>query len=394
MTSRRCSPNWVETYLEYTRFQNAPPRYHIWIALSIIASAIQRRVRMHRGFYSLYPNLYTCIIGPSGFTKSTAADIGSEILAELPDIEMISGRATSWYMLDWFGKASASGIDCVCTIYASEMKSLLGDLNKTELVTLLTDLYTSPNKKDYHTKGGGKLTFKNVCINVLCCSTPEWLTTGTSTDEIHGGFTGRFIFVFADTGERAIAFPEDFMTAEILKLKQDLIHDLKLIRLLKGDFYITDQAKAEYIYWYGKRKDEWGDERLAGYFSRKGDLVLKISMLLSLAHDDSLVIDENILHLAWKLLTKVEQQMGDAFSGVVSDPALKYKDAVMSQIARAPGQEVSRSAILKKNWTKFDGVVLDRIVANLIDAHAIDRVTQAHGREIDIIYRVKPNWKV
>jgi len=388
---RKCSPNWVDTYVDHTRHTNPPTAYHTWTALSVLASTLQRNLYLPRGFYKLFPNLYICLIGPTGFAKTTAADIGINRFLEpvLPMDQLIRGKATSWFLYDWFGKRTASKAPCVCTIYSGEMKNLLGDLNKTELVTLLTDLYTSPDKTAYHTKTGTNFQLHNVAINMLTCSTPEWLTTGTTTDEISGGFTGRFVYVFADTGDSSIAFPEDYLTPDVLALGTDLLDDLKHIATLKGVFIITDQAKAEYIVWYSNRKQEWNDERLIGYYARKGDLVLKLSMLLSISRDSTLVIDECILTLAWTLLKQLEKSMAGAFVGVVDDPVLRYKDLVLGQISRAPGHSAARSEILKKNWNRFDGLVLDRIVTNLIETRTIRSESITIGKETEVCYKLR-----
>lgn len=385
--TRKCSPNWIEAYLKYTQYQQAPERFHIWTALSVLASAVQRNVYRDRVFFKTFPNLYVCITGPTGITKSTATDIGVDIFRELHSHELIAGTASSWYIQDWFIKRTGAGEDCCCTIYADEMKELLGDLNKSAMVTLLTTLYTCPHKKDFHLKGHGKKTFENVCVNILVCTTPEWLVTGTTMNEIHGGFTGRFVYIYEDKDRQNVAFPEDFFTPELLRLKQDLVDDLREIAKLKGEFYITDQAKAEYIIWYNQRKSEWGaDERLRGYFARKGDLVLKIAMLLSVAKDDSLVIDESILHLAWAMLKQIETGMGGAFSGIVEDPAMKYKDLVLSHIVKAPGMSITRAKLLKDNWHKFGPEVLDRIIHMLEETKVVESTAKSIKGKSHIVY--------
>lgn len=391
---RNAQENWIETYLDYTASTNAPSRYHIWTALSVVATVVNRKVYLDRGFFRLFPNLYITLVGPTGFAKTTATIIGMNTILDTakssisPPLEVIQGKATSWYLYDWFGKMSATNKDCICTIYSGEMKDLFGDLNKTELITLLTDLYTSPDKKDFYMKTN-KLSLQNVCINILTCTTPEWLTTGTTTNEIAGGFTGRFVYVYADSGDRSIAFPEDFMTADIIQLRQELIEDLIEIGQLSGQCVITDQAKAEYIIWYSTRKKEWNDERLLGYYARKGDLVLKLCILLSVAKDNTLVIDESTLHLVWDLLSGLELDMGSALSGIVDDPALKYKDMVLGQISRGTNNSCLRSDLLKKNWHKFDGVILDRIMTNLVDAHVVTSERKLTPNSSDILYRLK-----
>lgn len=232
------------------------------------------------------------------------------------------------------------------------------------------------------------MQFKNLYINLLGCSTPEWLTLGTTIDEVAGGFTGRFVYVYAEDTDRSIPFPEDLYTRKVAAKRVDLLHDLAKISQLAGPVILTDQAKAEYIVWYNARKSEWKDERLMGYYSRKGDLLLKLSMIVSAAMSDSLVIDTVELNIAKALLDTVEQPMAKAFAGIVEDPALRYKDTVLSYIARSADLKRSRDEILKWGWRKFDGQVLDRIMTNLVEAKVVRSDPEVVGTERKIMYKI------
>jgi len=386
---RKCSPSWLDAYLAYTQFQEAPPIFHMWIGLTLIAASVRRNVFMDRKYFKTFPNLYTGIVGPTGDGKTTAGDIGIEILKAVPDIEIIKEKATSWYILELMDSLTTSKGHSEFFIYAPEMKTFLSDLNKTDLVTLLTSFYTCPDETEsrlkQQTPGGVIKKFKNVCVNLLACSTPEWLTTGTTTDDISGGFTGRFIYAYADKTDRQSPFPEDHFSSDLMDLKQDLMDDLKHISTLKGQMLITNQAKADYISWYSTRKEECKDERLIGYYSRKRELLFKLCMLLSLATNDDMVIDDVLLKEAQAILLSAEQQMGQVFSGIVDDPTLKYKDNVLSLISRSPGHEIPRSDILRANHNRFDSLVLDRIITNLIEEDYILTTT----RQGVVIYKLK-----
>jgi hypothetical protein len=378
--------NWLDAYIQYTQYQEAPEKIHTWIGLSVLASAVRRNVYLPRGYWNIFPNLYVAVVAPTGFSKTSAADIGVGLLDGVKDIDVMKEKLTSYFLLDYFDKLTKSKGECCVTLYAPEMRNFLGDLNKTELVTALTSYYGCPSATDYRTKGGGILKFKNLCINLLACSTPEWLTLGTTTDEIAGGFTGRFVYVFEDTTPRSFPFPEDFISQDLIDLRQLLIDDLNHIATLTGEFIITDQAKAEYIQWYTNRTKTPVDERLLGYHGRKRDLVFKLAMLLSLSQDDTLVIDEDILHNTFNLLARLELKMLNAFAGVVDDPTLKYKDMVVSQLARASGQTMSRAEMLRKNWTKLSPQVLDAIISNLVDARMVVVKEHVKGTKRDLIY--------
>ena len=89
--TRKCTPNWIDTYLRFTTFQEAPEKFHLWTALSTIASAVRRSVCLPRGYFNIYPNLYVAIVGPTGITKTTSADIGIELLEEVKDMELMKG---------------------------------------------------------------------------------------------------------------------------------------------------------------------------------------------------------------------------------------------------------------------------------------------------------------
>jgi hypothetical protein len=385
---RKCSPSFMEVYLQYTRFQESPMKFHSWTSLYVIASAVKRNVYIDKFYYRLYPNIYIALVGPSAAVKkTTAADIAAELVETLPKKLFLKGKVTAWEFFHELGNATKTG-DADASIYSPEAKNLFGDLGKIELVTMLTDLYGSPSNFTYRTIKHGTINIKNVCINLMICSTPEWLITGTTTDEIAGGWTGRFVYIFEDVCDRSIAFPEDFVTPELQQLKQDLIDDLIEISQASGEFILTPQAKAEYLMWYNSRKSEWKDERLMGYYGRKSDLVWKISMLLSLSRDNALIIDEEILAYAWKMLSEIEGNMGKALSHVVDDPALKYKDAVISFIVNQPGHRTSRVAILKKFWNRFDSDMLDRIIRNAIECRTIKQYAVHQGKVSDIMYEI------
>ena len=383
---RLCRGSWLEQYLEYTRFVEPPGIFHIWSGLTVIASALARKVYMPRGLFKIYPNLYVALVGPTGIGKSTAADIAvrdSKHVLEESGIDIMRGKITSWYLYDWFGTKSGSGAPATALIFASELKTLLGDVNKQELVALLTDLYGCPDDDEYRTKSYGVLRLRDVYLNLLVCSTPEWLTLGISHDDISGGFTGRFIYVCAEHTERSFPFPEDFYGIdEIDKLREVLAHDLSEIAQLEGHVILTDEAKAMYVDWYGTRFDDIEDERMYGYYARRRDHLLKIGALMSIAEGDSLIVTEQHLRTALAILKRAEKTMMLAFAGVVSDPLLKHRELVLGQIKDAG--EISRQELLRLNTTRLDLEGLTRLIDTLCAEGRI--VCRLDGREMMICY--------
>lgn len=345
---------------------------------------------MNRGLFTLYPNLYVGLVGPTGIGKSTAAEIGVDHFG--PTVkqvgsEVMRGKITSWYLYEWFGKMSQAGKPAVALVFSSELKTLLGDLNKAELVAMLTDIYGCPKDQDYRTKTHGVIKVQNAYVTLLVCSTPEWLTLGISSDDVSGGFTGRFIYVCCDKTNRTFPFPEDFYGAsEIEEAKGELIEDLGRIGALEGPIIMTDEAKARYVVWYKDRMQEMSDERLLGYFSRKRDHLLKVAMLMSVSEGDSLVVTEDHIKVAQLVLSGTEDTMMMAFKGVVCEPLIKYREVVLDQI-RGLGETTVRE-LLRKNSTR-------------LDADGLHRILEGLSREGRVTYQVsgqdrqgRPTWKV
>ena len=387
--SRCCSPSWIETYLKFTQFQESPGRFHLWVALYMLAAAVGRKVHIDKFYYKLYPNLYVALVGPSAAVKkTTAGDISLDLITAVPSINHIDGKITAWDFFLELGKLCNKLGAAEASVYASEAKDLFGDLGKAELVTMLTRLYTCPAKFTHRTVKHGTVDIINVFINLLICSTPEWLVTGIALDDMAAGWTGRFIYVFEESCDRSFAFPEDYITSDIRQLKQDLITDLQEIALASGEFMITPQAKAEYLIWYNHRKDEWKDERLMGYYGRKPDMVWKVAMLLSLSVDNALVIDESTLRMAWQLLHDLEANMAKALAHVVGDPALRHKDKTLSFILNSPGHRATRTEVLKKFWTSYDSDILDRIIKNCVECRLIHTYSAMTKGQSEIVYEI------
>ena len=70
---KRRLEDWLTSYLEYTSEQESPQLFHLWVGMNVIASTLERRVWVDRGYYRLYPNLYVCLVGARARVRRTTA---------------------------------------------------------------------------------------------------------------------------------------------------------------------------------------------------------------------------------------------------------------------------------------------------------------------------------
>jgi len=388
---RECKAGFINTYITYTKPQESPTLFHSWTAISTIASALRRRIWIDRGYYTLYPNLYTILVSDSGVgRKSTAIKIGTESLLRkaIPDITIMRGKLTMGYLVDWMVQAQTKQPDKLAevTVHCSEFKVFAkGAYSDSGLIEDLTDLYDC-GRFEYRTKNQGVYIIEKPCINIIAASTPEWLTTGSAADFIGGGFSSRIVPVALTKDERSNAWPTKTQIEK--DLEDALIIDLATISKLTGCFLITQDGKAYFENWYTNRvKYQNPDQRMRGYFSKKHDLVLKVAMILSVSINDDLVITEDHVESALQLLGKLEITIPFAFQGVAWGEQAKFQDKVMMKIQSC--KVIAHSDLLQHFHYCMTGQDLKHIIQTLLDEDRIEFERKATGGKTKIIY----TWK-
>lgn len=378
MPQRECKNGWIREYLEFTKPQQSPTIFHTWVALSLMSSIMRRRCWIDRGgFYTLFPNLYTILVSESGVgMKSTAFKIGINLLKKaLPDLTIMRGKLTTGYLIDWMSQSLAKNPigAAELTIFASEFKVFAkGVYADSSLIEDLTDLYDC-GPFEYRTKNQGIFVIEKPCINLHACSTPDWLTTGSASDFIGGGFSSRILPVALLTDEKQIANPKKAPMSD--DLEKRLMADLVQISLLNGQFFVTKEAEDFFERWYLVRdKYKNQDQRMKGFYSKKHDMVYKIAMGISVSINDDMVITEEHIESALALLGKIELTMPYAYQGVAWGEKAKFQDKVWSKINEAG--IIQHSHLLTAFHYCMTGDDLKVIIHTLVDEEKIgyDRV--------------------
>ena len=85
--AKRKLDNWISYYMKFAQNTESPKQYHLWTAISAIASCLQRKCWIPWGHETIYPNFYIVLVGPPGGRKGTAMKILKPLLQDL-DIQM------------------------------------------------------------------------------------------------------------------------------------------------------------------------------------------------------------------------------------------------------------------------------------------------------------------
>lgn len=183
----------TRTYVEYACKQTTSPiGYHLGTALSILGTTCPVDYSM-RYAGSLYPNLYTLLVGRSGEDqKSTSLNIGKRLL----------GRANSQLIGDYPGSAEglidSIGRQATQIIPMSEFGKFLSSAQKgyfEPVKTALTDLWDC--EPIQRAKANGVVTrVEDPRLSVLAACSIPYLEKHTLSEDWTGGFMGRWLVMY------------------------------------------------------------------------------------------------------------------------------------------------------------------------------------------------------
>lgn len=274
-------PDWLDAFLEYSSYSEAPKRMRFWVGVSTLAGALRRRVWLDMAYFKWVPNFFIIMVAPPGIvSKSTTVNVGMSLLRKVPGINFGPDVCT-WQSLvkaleDHKEQISLNGHDAIVTseltIESSELGNLLNPQDR-EMVDLLVTLWDGRAVFSKITKMSGSETIENPWINIIACTTPSWIAGNVPEYMIGGGFTSRCIFIYEEVKEKYVAYPGLQIPQDLGQTQQKLIQDLERISLLSGSFRLLPSAivwgNAWYRHHYENRPVGLDDDRFGGYIARK-----------------------------------------------------------------------------------------------------------------------------
>jgi Protein of unknown function (DUF3987) len=331
--------DWITNYLaEVVPKSEAPERFHFWVAASIIAGALRRRVYIDMEAFRWHPNLFVVLVGPPGTVKkSTTINVGARLLRDVPNINFGSD-VTTWegfmeeveQAIDMFAEgapASKLSVDtsyegtCALTQIISEWGTFL-DPQNYNMINMLTELYDGkdiPLRKKTKTQGNNNIN--KPFINMIAGTTPSWMSDNFKGKFGGWGFSSRCIFLYSGEPERIIPYPDEEWKGAYRTTMNRFLHDLIEISEMAGSFTLTPEARDYGRDWYAThmaRKIELDrhphhNPWLSYYLARKFDHAHKLAMILAASRGNSLLITPDILRIACARTDEVELELTRIF---------------------------------------------------------------------------------
>jgi hypothetical protein len=308
-------PNWIDAFVSHTDNLHSPKPFRIWSAITTIAAVLEQKVWIQTST-PVYPNLYVFIVGHPSTGKTRAIREARKLAAAMPDPFITPTSITFAALVDFLAESKRTIIRQpegeiiynAAFICADELGSFMHKYEK-EMTDGLSSFYDQDAYGQRRRTGDLKVKLTSPLVNILAGSTPQNLMDFIPESAWGQGFTSRLIFAFSD--ERIIG--DDFAKSAAND-PTELIHDLKLINSLYGEFRVTESYRDAVNQWRALGEPPVPNHpRLIHYIGRRKMNIYKLSMIASINKSSGLILTEADFMQALEWLVAAETSMPDIF---------------------------------------------------------------------------------
>ena len=334
--------NFIRKYYDYTQETEPPTNYHVWTMISTISALLGRKCYIPQGVFTIYPNLYIVLVGSPGMKKSSAMNIGKNLLRTIKEFPLAPASMTREAML-----ASLQQNECQFRVnnismnfhqvsaFVTELQEFIGGKHRNQsMIDILTAIWDEPTY-EYHTINRDPIRIDAPYVTLLACCTTDWLNDKLKASIISEGLARRMIFIYEEQRSKYVPFP--VLTAEQTVAWSDLEEDVKLIRAITGKFNFTEDAVEywEKLYMDIQKEAETKDVFLQHYWTTKHVLMIKVAMCLSAVLRSDKMIDRALLEIVNKMFNDFERRLPILFKAMGRNELKSLEDKIEEFIANA-----------------------------------------------------------
>lgn len=365
------STPYLNAYMRMVEDTESPRLFHLWSAISALASSLGRRCWLPFGPMNIYPNHYILIVGTPGTRKSTAASMMKRILKDSTGVRFapadtagqrqglvaamqgnseqqkefinaveLSARDDSLLGLtlddvanitnipDSDEAAAVAGADKHhIVVVASEFSRFIGQ-NNIQMLDFLTTMWDGDDY-EYQLKSSQTI-LKNPLVNMIGCTTPASIALSMPPAAGGQGFLSRMILVYGARKYKSVPRPQ-VPPLEYVDSVRGVLSDVYYQR--NGPFEETDDARAFSESLYDKPLGIT-DSRFGYYAERRYTHLLKLAMCLCASRGSHVICKDDYIE-ADRILTATEIGMPDALGEFGLNPLATVKQSILDHIRKS-----------------------------------------------------------
>lgn len=334
---KRKLESWIESFVEHTDNLESPTLFRKWAGIFTIASAMEMRCYLQTSS-PLYPNLYVFIVGHPGVGKNRIIRVAKRYMNEIPEFHFAPTSLTGASLVDtlaaskrFIARLPDPPLEYFNTVITAEELTAFMHKYDDEMVGLLSAFY-DPDPYAQSRRGRDiKIKIDRPQVNLMSGTTPSNLVQLMPESAWDQGFTSRVILVHSD--ERIIG--DDFAGVS-RELDSNLIHDIKMIGALTGEFKVTQDYRNAVNDWRALGEPPIIDHpKLLHYKTRRRVHLYKLSMVSAADRGDVMLLTKDDFNRAMGWLTEAESFMPDIFTAGSTGTDSRALDEILHYIQLA-----------------------------------------------------------
>lgn len=312
--------SWIESFVEHTDNIESPVLFRKWAAIFTVASVLEMRCWIKTSS-ELYPNLYVFIVGQPGTGKNRAIRVAKRYMNEVPEFHFAPTSLTGAALVDtleaskrFIARLPDAPLEYHNTVITAEELTAFMHKYDDEMVGLLSAFY-DPDPYAQSRRGNNlKIKIDHPQVNLMSGTTPSNLIGLMPESAWDQGFTSRVILVYSD--ERIVG--DDF-AVDARGLDAKMVHDIKMIGALNGEFKVTSDYRDAVNLWRAADESVPGipapsHPKLLHYRTRRRVHLYKLSMVSCADRSDVLLLEKSDFNRAMGWLLEAEATMPDIFT--------------------------------------------------------------------------------
>lgn len=307
--------SWIDSFVAHTDNLESPLLFRKWAGIFTVAAAMEMRTYL-RTSSELYPNLYVFIVGHPGVGKNRIIRVAKRYMSELQEFHFAPTSLTGAALVDtlaaskrFIARLPDPPLEYNNTVITAEELTAFMHKYDDEMVGLLSAFY-DPDPYAQSRRGKDlRIKIDRPQVNLISGTTPSNLIALMPETAWDQGFTSRVIMVFSD--ERIVG--DDFAGTS-RDMDKDLIHDIKMIGALSGEFKVTQEYRNAVNDWRALGEPPViNHPKLLHYKTRRRVHLYKLSMVSAADRGDVLLLTKDDFNRAMGWLLEAESQMPDIF---------------------------------------------------------------------------------
>jgi hypothetical protein len=392
VSSLRRLPCWIESFVKFTAGYPSPEMFRKWAAIATIAGALERRVWLRVSGLTLYPNLYTVLIGPPGIGKTVALLTVEELWRSVPDFHVAPNSVTKSSLLDALGDSVRKIVRMGETppfyeyhsllVASREMQVLLPEYDQ-DMMGHLQDLWDcGPSFEERRRSETKRLKIVNPVLNIVAGTTPGYLTTFMPAGAWDQGFMARMLMIYSgEVTKTDLDLLND--KTDVREDPIDLKHDLKIVAEMFGRMVWNPQAAELMKNWHRKQPDRPEHPKLQHYNTRRHLFLLKLCMVSCAANGNSMMVGIEDFQRALNWLTEAERYMPDTFKAMVTGGDSNVIDEcwnyVWTTFSKEGNRPVAEHRITYFLQSRVPAHSIMKILETMVRSNMLDVVSDEKG---------------